>query len=182
MKLFKMEHNGLTISEEAYLLKPFKKIWDKDKTKSKELALAELGYIYFMEDFRSDYFDIIDSDERTKSILKDIDFPKGWKEDAAVIYARKYYREMSETFSLKFLKDVRFALDRIREFFRNVDFTLMDKNGKPMYDVVKINNVIKQSDATLENLSKLEKRVLRDIKEESKMRGNKKKALFEDGI
>lgn len=177
-----MDHNGLTISEEAYLLKPFKKLWDRDKTKTKDVALAELGYVYFMEDFRSDYFDIIDNDERRKNVINDIVFPKGWKEDAAVSHARKYYKEMSETFSLKFLKDVRFALDRIREFFRNVDFTLMDKNGKPIYDVSKINNVIKQSDATLENLSKLEKRVLRDIKEESKMRGSKKKALFEDGI
>ena len=182
MKLFKMNNNVLTISEEAYLLIPFKKIWERDKTKSKEYALAELAYIYFMEDFRSDYFDTVDDEERQKTILKNIDLPKKWKEDKVVSNARKYYREMSDTFSLKFLKDVMFALNKIREFFRNVDFTAVDSKGKPLYDIVKINNIIKQSDSTLENLSKLKKRALKDIEEEKKIRGSKEKSLFEDGI
>lgn len=55
MKLFKYEGYNLTISEEAMLLKPFKVLWKRDKARNKENALQELGYIYFMEDPRSDY-------------------------------------------------------------------------------------------------------------------------------
>ena len=36
MKLFKYEGFKVTISEEALLLKKFKIIWDRDKTKSKQ--------------------------------------------------------------------------------------------------------------------------------------------------
>lgn len=39
MKLFKYKDFAVTISEEALLLKPFKKIWDRDKSKNKTKAL-----------------------------------------------------------------------------------------------------------------------------------------------
>lgn len=55
MKLFKLEGYKLNISPEAFALLPFKKIWTRDKTSKKEKAIAELSYIYFMADPRSDY-------------------------------------------------------------------------------------------------------------------------------
>ena len=48
IKLFKYEGYKLNISEEALLLKPFKEIWQRDKSKNKDKALQELGYIYFI--------------------------------------------------------------------------------------------------------------------------------------
>ena len=48
IKLFKYEGYKLNISEEALLLKPFKEIWQRDKSKSKDRAFQELGYIYFL--------------------------------------------------------------------------------------------------------------------------------------
>ena len=55
IKLFKYEGYKLNISEEALLLKPFKEIWQRDKSKNKDKALQELGYVYFISDPRSDY-------------------------------------------------------------------------------------------------------------------------------
>ena len=68
MKLFKYEGYNLTISEEAMLLKPFKTLWKRDRSRNKENALMELGYIYFMEDPRSDYQVYVDADERATQI------------------------------------------------------------------------------------------------------------------
>ena len=39
MKLFRYEQYKVTISEEALALKPFKKLWDRDKTKNKDKAI-----------------------------------------------------------------------------------------------------------------------------------------------
>ena len=55
MKLFKYEAYKVTISEEALVLKPFKLIWNRDRSATKNKALTELGYVYFMCDPRSDY-------------------------------------------------------------------------------------------------------------------------------
>jgi len=64
MRLFKYEGYNLSISEEAILLKPFKAIWNRDKSKGKQVALQELGFVYFMEDPRSDYKMYLDREER----------------------------------------------------------------------------------------------------------------------
>ena len=61
MRLFKYEGYNLNISEEALALKPFRAIWVRDKSASKERAITELGYVYFMEDPRSDYQYIIEA-------------------------------------------------------------------------------------------------------------------------
>ena len=66
MNLFKYEGYKVVISPEALMLKPFREIYNRDKSKSKDLAFLELSYIYFYCDPRSDYQYIIDSDDKDK--------------------------------------------------------------------------------------------------------------------
>ena len=54
IKLFRYEGYKIIISEEALALKPFKQIWQRDRTVNKDKAIAELGFIYFFCDPRSD--------------------------------------------------------------------------------------------------------------------------------
>ena len=60
MKLFKYEGYKIVIEPEALLLKPFKQIWQRDRTINKDKAMMELGFIYFFCDTRSDYQYLID--------------------------------------------------------------------------------------------------------------------------
>ena len=76
IKLFSYEGFKVVISEEALLLKPFKTIWNRDKSKDKNRALQELGFIYFFCDPRSDYQYLIDEEEREKSIKRIINLQK----------------------------------------------------------------------------------------------------------
>jgi hypothetical protein len=55
MKLLKYEGYNLTFEPELLTLKVFKRLFSRDRTKDKSKFLQELGYIYFMEDPRSDY-------------------------------------------------------------------------------------------------------------------------------
>ena len=55
MKLLKYEGYNLTFEPELLTLKVFKQLHSRDRTKDKSRFLQELGYIYFMEDPRSDY-------------------------------------------------------------------------------------------------------------------------------
>lgn len=64
MKLFKFEGYRVIVEPEALLLQPFKTIWNRDKSKSKDIANSELGYVYFFADPRSDYQYILDEDAR----------------------------------------------------------------------------------------------------------------------
>lgn len=47
MNLLKIENFELIITPEALSLKPFKRIWDRDKSDDKRKAIQDLSYIYF---------------------------------------------------------------------------------------------------------------------------------------
>ena len=183
MRLIDLINNQIVISEEAYLLIPFKRVWDRDRSKDKSLALAEMGYIYFMEDFKSDFSDITDEKEREEEVKRSVNLPSNWKEDKVVKEAREFYRKRSEEITpLLFLRDVKIAIDRMREQFREVDFLAVDKNDKPKYDIEKFARVIEKSANLLEKLTKLENMVRKEVQSKKDKIGSKSKATFEDGI
>jgi len=183
MRLIDLVNNQVTISEEAYLLKPFKAIWDRDKSKDKARALAEMGYIYFMEDYKSDFSDIVDEKAREAEVVGSVTLPSGWKEDKVVNAAREFYRKRSEEIlPLLFLRDIKVGVDKMRVQFREVDFLAVDSRGKLKYDIEKFSRVVEKSASLLENLIKLENMVKKEVQSKKDKVGSKSKALFEDGI
>lgn len=183
MRLVDLINNQVTVSEEAYLLTPFKKIWDRDKSKLKELALEEMAFIYYMEDFKSDFSDIVDETEREEEVKVSVGLPSSWKEDQIVKDAREFYRKRSEDIiPLLLLRDAKVVIDRMRTYFREVDFLATDRNGKLKYDIDKVARVIERSGSILENLIKLEGMVKKEVQAKKDKVGSRSKGLFEDGI
>jgi hypothetical protein len=183
MRLFDLINNQIVISEEAYVLVPFKRLWDRDKSKLKERAQAEMGYIYFMEDFKSDFSDIVNEELRHNEVVSVLDLPLGWKEDSLVKEAREFYRKRSEEITpLLLLRDSKIVIDKMREYFREVDFLALDDKGRPMYDIDKLARVVERSAGILENLSKLEQMVKKEVQSKKDKIGSKLKATFEDGL
>lgn len=74
MELFELNKTtyDVDINPNALLLKPFKVIYNRDRSKSKEKALKELAYVYFFTDIKSDYQYIVDEDLRSDEIVKDL--------------------------------------------------------------------------------------------------------------
>jgi len=183
MKIFELLNNKLVISEEAYLISSFRKLWDRDKTKNKDTALSELGYVFFMEDFRSDFSDILNEEERSIEIIYDLNLPKDWKADAFVTNAREFYqKKVNNMLPFLFLQDAKFAVNEMRKYFRNVDFDKKDSKGKSIDDIDKLSRALGKSSEILENLVKLEDMVKKELESKNTSVGGKKKAAFEDGI
>ncbi len=179
MKLFKYEGYKITISEEALLLKPFKEIWQRDKSKNKDKALQELGYIYFMSDPRSDYQYLVDEEERSKSIKEGEGIPNSWNPDKVVLDAITFYKSFKPTSAL-LLEDTRFAVDKLRKLLREIDLTQTDDKGKPIYTLNTITATIKQIPSLVKDLDEAEKTLSKEIMESSKVRGSQEKSMYED--
>ena len=179
MKLFKYEGYKLHISEEAFVLKPFKEIWNRDKTKNKDKALQELGYIYFMCDPRSDYQYIIDEEDRAKAIKEGEGLDSKWKPDNKVIEAMKFYKTFKPVSAL-LLEDTRIAVDKLRQLLRNIDLTEVDDKGKPIYTLNTITATIKQIPSLVKDLDEAEKAIAKEIMESDKVRGAQEKSMYED--
>ena len=181
MKLFKYSGYNLTISEEALMLKPFKDLWKRDKSKNKEQAMMELGYIYFMEDSRSDYQIYIDKEERSKHIKLGEGIKESWKPDKLVLDAQEFYASFKSESAL-LLEDIRVAITKLREFIKTIDLSATDDKGKPIYTLNTYTATIKQIPELITSLDEAEKTIAKEAISQDKVRGSVDKAMFEDDL
>ena len=181
MKLFKYEGYKVVISEEAFALKVFRQIWNRDRSVNKDKAIMELGYVYFMVDPRSDYQYLVDEDERSKAIIEGEGLPNGWKPDKIVTEAMEFYSRFKPTAAL-LLEDTRYAVDKLRKLLREIDLNQLDDKGKPIYTLNSITATIKQVPSLAKDLDEAEKALASEMRSEGKMRGSGEKTIFEDSL
>jgi hypothetical protein len=181
MKLFKYEGYEVKVAPEALLLSPFKKIWNRDKSKDKTKAMSELGFIYFYSDPRSDYQYIIDEEDRLNAVKEGEGFDKDWKPDDAIMAAVEFYEKFQPTSAL-LLEDTRVATDKLRRKLRDIDLDETDDKGRPLYTLNSITQTIKQVPQLVKELAEAERLVNEQIKEQGTARGSVEKTLFDDGL
>lgn len=181
MKLFRYEGYNLTISEEAFMLKPFRDIWKRDKSKGKDKALQELAYVYFMEDSRSDYQIYVDKEERSKQVKLGEGIPESWKPDKLVTEAQEFYAGFKSEAAL-LLEDIRVAITKLREFIKTIDLSAVDGKGKPIYTLNTYTATIKQIPELITSLDEAEKSIHKEAVTSDKVRGSVEKAMFEDDL
>ena len=179
MRLFKFEGYTVTIDPEVLLLKPFKKIWMRAKTRNKEKAISEFAFIYFFCDPRSDYQYITDEDLRKESIKEGEGLPKDWEPDKLLLEAIEFYNSF-KTSSALLLEDTRYAVDKLRTLLREVDLTKVDDKGKPIYTLNTITSTIRQIPTLIEDLNNAEKALAKEIAQSDKVRGAQEKSMYED--
>lgn len=181
MKLFKYEGYKVVISEEAFALKPFRTIWNRDRSESKTKAIMELGYIYFMVDSRSDYQYLVDENERSKAIIEGEGLANNWKPDKVVKEAMDFYGGF-RTISALLLEDTRYAVDKLRKLLREIDLNETDDRGKPIYTLNTITSTIRQIPDLVKSLDEAERTITQETKSITTVRGQWDKTLMEDNL
>lgn len=171
MKLFKYEGYRVVISEEAMMLKPFKKIWDRDKHEDKRDALNELAFIYFYTDPRSDYQYLTNPEDRIHAIKEGEGLPDNWVPDKDVLKAVEFY-DSFKPMSALLLDDSRKMINKLRDYINAVDFTEKDDKGKPIYTMSTITSTIKQIPELTKTLNEAERMVNQEMLEAAKARGS----------
>lgn len=179
MRLLIYEGYNLTIDPMLLTLKPFKAIWVRDKSQSKERAIQEIAYIYFMEDPRSDYQYIVDREERELQIREGEGIKPSWKPDNTVKEAQKLYSSF-KTPSALLLEDTRIAVDKLRQLLRDIDLNALDDKGKPIYTLNTITSTIKQIPELIKDLDEAERALAKEIAQSDKVRGAAEKSIYED--
>lgn len=176
LKLFKYEGYKIVISEEAFALKPFRQIWQRDKTNNKDKAIMELGFIYFFCDPRSDYQYLVDDTERKEAIKEGEGLPPKWEPDKVVQEAMTFYTSFKPISAL-LLEDTRFMIDKYRKRLRAQEFDEL-----AIKDLKEAGALIKQIPFMVKDLDEAEKALNTELKNSGKMRGQGEKTIFEDGL
>lgn len=174
MRLFKRDGYTLSISDEAFALKAFRQIWNRDRTASKERAITELGYCYFMEDSRSDYKYIIDEKERKEAIKQGEGMKPNWEPDAIVKEAQALYASFKTTSEL-LLDDTRMLVDKYRVKLREMDLTELN-----IKETKELGAIIKLIPSMVKDLDEAERAIVKELTQNDKVRGAQEKAIYED--
>ena len=176
IKLFKYEGYKIVISEEAFALKPFRQIWQRDKTINKEKAIMELGFIYFFCDPRSDYQFLVDDNERLEAIKEGEGLPAKWEPDKALKEAMDFYMSFKPISAL-LLEDTRFMVNKYRKRLRSQEFDELE-----VRELKEVGALIKQIPSLVKDLDEAEKALNSEMRNSGKMRGQGEKTIFEDGL
>lgn len=183
MNLFELNNYKLQIQPEAYALLPFKKLWDRDKTKDKKVAMEELAYIYFLVDYTSDFSSILEEEERKKEVIKSCISIQKWAPDKVVCEAIEFYKSRQDTIALRMLGDSKFGIEKLSAYIRNINFDELSVNPKtgeaiPKHDIKKFVDTIKQIPSVLAALNELEDTVKKEKEATKGLRGGRQKGMY----
>lgn len=182
MHLIEFDNYKIVPSNEIMLIAPIRKLYNSDKTKNKDRFFQLLSVIYFYADPRSSYNYITDDSERLKVIIEQEGLPKNFKIDKELQEIIDVYKQHTITTSYLLLQDTRIAIDKLREFLRNIDLTQTDDKGKPAYTISSITQAIKQIPQLAKDIQEAERVVAKEIEEQGRARGGQSKTLMDDGI
>lgn len=179
MGIFDIKNDKIVLDPSKLIIPEFKKIWDSDKTKTKEKAEKLLTYIYFLCDYNSPY-SIYPLYERKERLIQDF-----LKKDTTSLESKmvkdaiQKYKEFQETPSMKLLESAKIACGKLSDYFTTLDFKEMDDTGRPVYQAKDVASNLKAVGGIIESLNKTEDQVKKEITSSTKIRGGGEAGEYE---
>lgn len=172
-RIFKYDNYEVKVAPEALMLRPFKNLWTRDKSKDKSKAQDELAFLYFYCDPRSEYQYIVDDADRMEAVRKGVGFPDNWKPDKQMLEAIDFYSSFDTTASV-LLRMAAKGVEKVK--------TLLDEltpdDTKSLKEYL---TVMKMIPEVAEMIQEAEKK-LDDEMMYGEAKGSIEKTLFDDGL
>lgn len=168
MKLITIENYDVKISDEALLVKPFRKLWNQDRSQRKEQFYKQMSIIYFCYSPSSNYAYIVDEEDRLKEVLAQEGI-SNFKPSSDFKEAVEAYKKLNKTASTELLEDTRIIIDKMRKALKKVDF---DSDDKAFVDTINtVTSVVSKIPKLVKELTEAEKAVAKELEEQGKVRG-----------
>lgn len=183
MQLFQLKNYNVIFDPITMTISPFAAIRDKNG-KDEELTMKEMAFIWFFTDVRSHYMSILNEDDREEAIREGISLPSDWRKTDELLTAIKYYRENSKTPSSGLYEASVISAAYIEELLKEPKELLEKTDGKGNY-IYKLDNVTKMLKDLPEIMKKLHEarvQVIKELEENTGLKGGKTAAVFENGI
>ena len=137
----------------------------------KNLSLNELAVVYFMVDHRSP-FAVYKWEQRIIEVKNSIfEEESKFKPSAKVLNACKKYEKLIETSAVRLLKAAMESIVKLEEYFRDIDLTILDDNGKPIYTARDLITNLSNMGKVIDGLSRLEEIVKKEEQASNTNRG-----------
>ena len=174
--LFEVNGNAVIPTTEARLVEPYKTIWERDMSETKESALRDFSFIEFMvSKKKTNPYAGYSEEERVKKLSLLHYGDEDHEIDTLVEQGRaelvRFQTEASATYS--YLVSLLNIADRIKHYFNTVDIDERDDKGKPIHTISNITRAIGDIDKVLQTLHTAQAKVEQELYETTKTRSNK---------
>ncbi len=132
-----------------------------NKGQLRKRAKKEFLYIYFMYDYRSEYYPM-DEQSRDSQSRESAGLDPKYKISEEMQVAIQRYIDMQDTKAIRLLKSAYKAIDKVQTYFNNVE---SDKAAEILSNIAKLGS-------TVEGLRKLLEQVQKDEGTDQAIRGN----------
>lgn len=193
IKLFEIGENNMVSLNKVWIstVPAFRALLARDKGgpgdgsgKYKKKATREFTYIYHLVDFHSP----LEEYPKAERIQMALDWA-GLNDKYSELEADKEFQHALWTYesmlansskSLQQLRAMKKAVDAMNLFLEEVNFTSVDNNGKMVYDIKKVNDVIIAMPKIQAALEEMEFKVKTEMLDNVEMRGGAEKGVEED--
>lgn len=180
MKLIKIENFQLQVADEALLIKPIRKLFNQDRSASKEQFYRQMSYLYFMVDPRSTYSYILNEEERAKAIVQQEGLGEDFKPSVLLEEAMEIYRKHTITPSQELLNASLIAANTVSTFLKNPNIlNEEDDKGRPKYQISSVTAALKNVEGIVNSLQNLQKKVESELIEQGTTRGSQELTIFD---
>jgi hypothetical protein len=183
MKLIRYEDYQIKLADEAFLVRPIRRLFHQDRSERKENFWRQIAFMYFMVSPASSYSYIIDMEERAAEVIRQEGLPEDFKPSELLREAMEIYRKLTITPSQELLQSSIIGAKKVGDFLRTVDLTEEDDKGKPKYQVSSITSALKDVEKIVSSLQTLQKKVEQELEaDEGKARGSQELTLGDIGL
>jgi hypothetical protein len=180
VKVFDIVSGEVVIDPSRLIIPEFKKLWQRDKSKDKRNVTKEIAYITFLFDLSSDNpYRGYTEYERESVLKKDIFGDLNWEPDEDVDEAIKRFKKLMETTNTRVLLGAKKAAEELAKWFEQIDFSLTDAYGKPVFSARELSSNLKEVGNIVKSLGQLEEMVRQEQLEKTTTRGGMDIGMYE---
>jgi hypothetical protein len=183
MDLFEVREGKAMPSVHALLIRPFKTIWEEDKTATKEEAIKAFTFIELgCSPKKSNPYSGYEEEQRHRELKKDIYGDETYRLPGLVVDGIMKYEEFLEHSSPSYplLKDALAASVKFREQLGNIDLKERTNSGTAVYKPKDISGAFKDIPDMAKTLETLRERVNQELLAETKTRNNREIGYYEE--
>lgn len=183
MKLIRYEDFQIKLADEAFLVRPIRRLFNADRSERKEQFWRQMSYMYFMINPASSYSYILDLEERSAEVIKQEGLPEDFRPNEFLREAMEWYRKLTITPSQRLLEASLIAADTVSKFLKNPNIlTEEDDKGKPKHTVSEITKALKDVEGIINSLQSQQKKVEQELEDSGKARGTQELTLGDIGL
>tara|TARA_R110002110_G_scaffold82730_5_gene215154 strand:+ start:309 stop:830 length:522 start_codon:yes stop_codon:yes gene_type:complete len=137
----------------------------------KNLSAKELAFVYFITDHKSP-FSVYEWSQRSIEVKNSIfGENNNFKTTPKILAACEKYDKLIETSAVRLLRAARESVIKLEKYFRDIDLTMMDDNGRPIFHAKDLINNLEKMGKVVDGLTNLEEIVKKETQAANTNRG-----------